>query len=113
VMLTTPYYVLGWPWRIQVERSAMFAPWVDRFNALERSVAQEHSDTVSVVDLNRYLDPDGHWTDTVAGIKVRTFDKMHLSPEGAAYVAKWLTPKLLHLDAPRHRASAHLLRELR
>jgi peptidoglycan/LPS O-acetylase OafA/YrhL/lysophospholipase L1-like esterase len=97
VLLTTPYYVLGWPQTVQIERSPLFAPWVDRYNGIERSIAQQDPRDVSVVDLNRYLDPDGHWTDTVAGIKVRTFDRCHLSMQGAEYVAKWLTPKLAEL----------------
>jgi peptidoglycan/LPS O-acetylase OafA/YrhL/lysophospholipase L1-like esterase len=97
VLLTTPYYVLGWPWNIEVDRSPLFAPWIDRYNNIERSLADADPRDVSVVDLNRYLDPDGHWTDTVAGIKVRTFDRTHLSLEGAAYVAKWLTPMLAPL----------------
>jgi lysophospholipase L1-like esterase len=97
VLLSTPYYVLGWPQKVQVERSPLFAPWIDRYNGIERSVAQQDPRDVSIVDLNRYLDPDGHWTDTVDGIKVRTFDRCHLSLQGAAFVAKWLTPKLAPL----------------
>jgi hypothetical protein len=57
-------------------------------------VAHRDRANVSVLDLNRYLDPDGKWTDTVDGIKVRTFDRCHLSPAGAAFVAQWLTPQL-------------------
>jgi hypothetical protein len=94
-MLTTPYYVLGWPQQVQVERSPLNEPWIDSFNSqVVRAVAAQHADTMSVLDLNLYLDPDGTWTDTVAGIKVRTFDRCHLSEEGATYVANWLVPQI-------------------
>ena len=94
VLLTAPYYVLGWPQKVQVERSPLNPVWIDEWNALERSVVAHNSARASVLDLNRFLDPNGTWTDTVNGIKVRTFDRCHLSPEGAAFVAKWLTPQL-------------------
>ena len=55
---------------------------------------------VKDVDLNKYIDPDGVWTDTVNGVKVRTFDKMHLSAAGAQYVATWLMPQLEVLNRP-------------
>ena len=94
-MLTTPYYVLGWPQKVQVERSPLAEPWIDSYNSqVVRAVATNHADDVSVLDLNLYLDPDGTWTDTVAGIKVRSFDRCHLSEEGATYVANWLVPQI-------------------
>jgi peptidoglycan/LPS O-acetylase OafA/YrhL len=94
VLLSTPYYVLGWPQKVQVERSPLNPAWIDRYNLLEGEIARRNASKVSTLNLNRYLDPDGHWTDTVDGIKVRTFDKCHLSLAGAAFVAKWLTPQL-------------------
>jgi lysophospholipase L1-like esterase len=94
VLLTTPYYVLGWPQKVDVERSTLNPAWINRFNGFERDIAAFQPHRVSVLDLNRYIDPDGHWTDTVDGIKVRTFDKCHLSPAGATFVANWLAPQL-------------------
>jgi hypothetical protein len=52
---------------------------------------------MKIIDLNRYLAPERTWTDTVAGIKVRSFDRCHLSPEGADFVAAWLVPRLLNV----------------
>jgi len=97
VVLTTPYYVPGWPMKIDTERSSMHKPWIDRYNALQRAVVHRSGGRASIVDLNKYIDPDGVWTDTVNGIKVRTFDKMHLSTPGARYVAKWLITQLPRL----------------
>jgi hypothetical protein len=43
------------------------------------------------------LDPDGKWSETVQGVKLHTYDKMHLSPERADLVASWLAPQVVHL----------------
>jgi hypothetical protein len=96
IMLTTPYYTLGWPQKVDVDRSPLHEPWIDRYNNdVVRAVAARHPDTMSVIDLNRYLDPAGTWTDTVNGIKVRSFDRCHLSELGSNYVAWWLAPQIL------------------
>jgi peptidoglycan/LPS O-acetylase OafA/YrhL len=94
VLLTAPYYVPGWPMKIDGPRSLFNPAWIDRWNSIERTVAGRNAGRVAIVDLNRYLDPNGTWTDTINGIKVRIFDRMHLSAEGAAYVAQWLVPQL-------------------
>ena len=100
-LLTTPYYVLGWPQQVQVERSPLNEDWIDRYNLLQRAVGARLSEGapggVRILDLNRYLAPERTWTDTVSGIKVRSFDRCHLSPEGADFVAAWLVPRLLHV----------------
>ena len=95
VVLTTPYHVLGWPMRIDEERSSMYAPWTDRYNSIQRSTVAALGPMAEIRDLNQLLGPDGIWTDTVDGIRVRHRDRMHLSPEGAAFVARWLAPTLI------------------
>lgn len=94
VFLTTPYYKLGWPQKIQVERSPLHEPWIDKWNLFERFTADRNTGKATVIDTNRYLDPQGHWTDKVNGITTRTIDKCHLSFAGADFVAQWLTPQL-------------------
>jgi lysophospholipase L1-like esterase len=96
-VLTTPYNVIGWPRRIRVDRSAYNPSWVDRWNTNLRAVATGHPNTVTIADLNHLLGPDGKWADVVNGVKVHTYDKMHLSPEGADLVAGWLAPQLVRL----------------
>jgi hypothetical protein len=96
VLLTTPYYVMGWPMKIDVKRSCMSHDWIERYNTLQRAVVQRNGSHASILDLNKYIDPNGAWTDAVNGINVRTFDKMHFSSEGATYVAKWLVPQLFN-----------------
>jgi peptidoglycan/LPS O-acetylase OafA/YrhL len=94
VVLTAPYFVMGWPMRIDTERSNLYKPWIDRYNSLQRAVVQRSSGRASVLDLNTFIDPDGVWTDTVNGVKVRTVDRMHLSAEGSHYVAEWIVSQL-------------------
>ncbi len=97
VVLTTPYHVIGWPRRVRLDRSAYNASWVDRWNNNLRAVATRSPSAVTIVDLNRFLGPEGKWTDSLFGVKVRSHDKMHLSPEGADLVAGWLAPQVVRL----------------
>lgn len=95
LLLTTPYYRLGWPQRVELERSPLHEPWIDRYNAIQRDVAAARDGSVEVVDLNAFLNPGGTWTDTIDGVKVRSYDRSHLSPLGARVVARWLLPEVL------------------
>jgi peptidoglycan/LPS O-acetylase OafA/YrhL len=94
VFLLTPYYVQGWPMKVDPPRSIFNSKWIDEWNAIERDVARRSRGRVSWLDLNHYIDPGGTWTDTVNGVKVRGFDRMHLSRDGADYVGKWIVPAL-------------------
>jgi peptidoglycan/LPS O-acetylase OafA/YrhL/lysophospholipase L1-like esterase len=108
VALTTPYHVIGWPRQIRLERSSYNPDWVNRWNNDLRAVATGNPLTVTIADLNRFLGPEGRWTDTVNGVTVREFDKMHLSAPGADLVGSWLAPQLLRLarsPAPTANAS--------
>jgi peptidoglycan/LPS O-acetylase OafA/YrhL len=65
---------------------------VDRWNQLLDQVAATHRSTVTLVDLNRILDPQGHYTATVDGVSVRwPDDGIHISTAGG----EWLQPRLL------------------
>ena len=64
---------------------------VDGFNAIVRKVATEHPGLVSVIDLNRIIDPGGHYAPTVDGVTVRFTDGIHVSRPGG----QWLQPRLL------------------
>jgi lysophospholipase L1-like esterase len=100
--LTTPYSPpevtgarIGMP-----ERSSYNPRWIDRWNEDLRAVATRNASSVSIIDLNRFLAPDGGWTGTVNGVNARGPDKTHLSPEGADMVATWLAPQLVRLARP-------------
>jgi hypothetical protein len=86
--------------RIELDRSPMSEAWVDMYNQMQLVVASQNAPRVTVLDLNKALDPDGTWTDTVDGIKVRSFDRSHLSEEGADFVARWLVPLLPDVRTP-------------
>jgi peptidoglycan/LPS O-acetylase OafA/YrhL/lysophospholipase L1-like esterase len=108
VALTTPYNVIGWPRQIRLARSAYNPAWVNRWNDDLRSVATRNPATTTIVDFNRFLCPEGKWTDSINGVRVREVDKMHLSAEGADLSADWLAPQLVRLaraPAPTTNAS--------
>ena len=95
VFLTAPYYVMGWPQQIVVDRSQYNPAWIDRWNGFLRDTAADNRGKVSVVDLNKVLDPAGHWTDTVDGVTVRISDRMHLTVAGADLAANTVVPQIL------------------
>jgi len=64
---------------------------VDAFNRLLRQVAAAHRSTVTIIDLNRILDPAGHYTLTVDGVRVRYYDGVHITITGG----QWLQPRIL------------------
>ncbi|MGQ0823416.1 MAG: DUF459 domain-containing protein [Actinomycetota bacterium] len=99
VLLTTPYYALGWPQRVEVDRSPLHEPWIDQYNELLRFIAAANAERVTLLDLNQLLGPDDTWTDTINGIAVRSFDRSHLSEVGADFVAQWLVPQLMATTA--------------
>jgi peptidoglycan/LPS O-acetylase OafA/YrhL len=92
-LMTSPYYdtgeqLDGQPWdedspaRVRV------------LNSIIEKVAAEHRASVSVVPLNRYLDPDGHFTWTIDGKRVRLGDGVHTTPAAGAYLAPKILPQL-------------------
>lgn len=95
--LTTPYHVIGWPRLVRVDRSSYNPTWVNRWNDNLRAVATRNPGTTSIIDFNKFLCPEGKWTDSINGLTVRRFDKTHLSDEGADLAASWLAPQLVHL----------------
>jgi hypothetical protein len=69
----------------------------DRYNAIVRSVAQRHPGVVSVVDLNRLLDPAGHYTSYLDGVRVRNADNEHPSIAGGELLRPIILPELFEL----------------
>ena len=63
----------------------------DAYNALVRKVAARFPGTVTVYDLNKTLDPDGHYTAVIDGITVRWSDGIHISEQGGM----WVRPRIL------------------
>lgn len=67
---------------------------VDRFNALLRQAVARHPGRAYLVDLNRKACPNGHYTSTVDGVRIRK-DGVHFTSAGARYLAPWLFPQLV------------------
>ena len=67
---------------------------VTHWNALLREFATAHP-AVKVVDLGKRVCPDGRFTWTAGGVRIRT-DGLHLTPVGVReWIAPWLFPRLL------------------
>jgi hypothetical protein len=64
---------------------------VNAYNRLLRSVAARSGGRVTLIALNRILDPGGHYTRTVGGVAVRFYDGVHLTVAGG----EWLQPRIL------------------
>jgi len=70
---------------------------VDAWNALLRAEAAKHPATATVLDLNRVVCPDGAFTWTINGMKVRS-DGLHFTPAAVQkLIAPWLLPQLARL----------------
>ena len=67
---------------------------VNLLNRMIESVAAEHPGVVTVVPLNRYLDPDGHYTTTIDGKVVRPGDGIHTTQAAGTYLAPRILPQL-------------------
>jgi len=98
-LFTSPYFQTG--------EQPDGDPWpqddparVDRYNQLLEAVARRHPGVVSVVPLNRFLDPAGHFTWTLDGRVVRQGDGVHTTLAGGTYLAPRVLPLLAALGRP-------------
>jgi hypothetical protein len=64
---------------------------VDEYNRILGRVAAARPGVVTVIDLNRILDPDGHFQQVVDGVTVRWADGIHVSKAGG----QWIEPAVL------------------
>ncbi|HEX3567151.1 MAG TPA: hypothetical protein VHU17_17410, partial [Acidimicrobiales bacterium] len=69
----------------------------NEYNAIVRKVAASHPGVASVIDLNRLLDPRGHYTSYVDGVRVRNGDDEHPSTAGGELLRPVILPQLLKL----------------
>ncbi|HEX4868254.1 MAG TPA: acyltransferase family protein [Acidimicrobiales bacterium] len=73
---------------------------VDHLNDLYRAAAARHPGQVEVIDLHGFVCPDGRYTAERDGVRFRSDDGVHFSPEGAELVRRWLYPQLAALAEP-------------
>ncbi len=95
-LMTSPYYDTG----EQLDGQ----PWdedspsrVNVLNGIIGQVAAKNPGIVSIVPLNKYLDPDGHFTWTINGRVVRLGDGVHTTPAAGPYLAPRILPQLAAL----------------
>ncbi len=77
---------------------------VNAYNDLIRKVAARYPGVVSINDLNRELDPQGHYTPTIRGITVRYSDGIHVSINGGMLLRPQILPQIgsLGLESSAH-----------
>jgi peptidoglycan/LPS O-acetylase OafA/YrhL/lysophospholipase L1-like esterase len=83
VLLTAPHYRLGWPQTLEIDRSYLNPLWIDRYNRIVSDTAEASGDVAIAIDLAGILQPEGAWAEEIAGVRVRTKDRVHLTPAGA------------------------------
>ena len=92
VVLTSPYFQAKHD-IVDADRTAYNPERVDHLNGLFR---QLHG--VSVLDLNRFLAPEGHYTDVALDVADARGDGVHFTDAGADLVGRWLAPQLEALE---------------
>jgi peptidoglycan/LPS O-acetylase OafA/YrhL len=75
------------------------------FNALLVRAADSHKGKATVIDLNKLLDPNGHYQSVVDGFTVRWSDGIHISFTGGAWLQHDILPDVAGLGLAA-RASA-------
>jgi peptidoglycan/LPS O-acetylase OafA/YrhL len=97
VIFTLPYIQ-------QTTESPNGTPWdinqpvrTNEYNAVVRQVVSRSSGHASVIDLNKEVDPAGHYTSYLDGVRVRNLDDEHLSPQGGELLRPKILPALLQL----------------
>jgi hypothetical protein len=75
----------------------------NQYNAVVRQVAARHPGVVTVIDLNRLLDPAGHYTSYIDGVRVRNPDDEHPSIAGGELLRPVILPQLLALGSAHRR----------
>ncbi len=95
--LTLPYIAQttdqpnGSPWDMDLPART------DAYNADVRAAVARHPGQASVVDLNKMLDPQGHYVSSLGGVRVRDFDDEHISEAGGQWLQGALLPALVQL----------------
>ena len=70
---------------------------VDEYNRILEQVAARHPGEVTVVDLNRILDPAGHFQTVVDGVTVRWADGIHVTKAGGQWIEPYVLPTVAQL----------------
>ena len=94
-LLTAPYFKLP-HWTLNGEEYQSAAADIDRLNGLYREAARRNPGRVTLIELNRFLSPEGEFPGTIDGAPMLG-DGIHFSQEGSTSVGLWLAPQIVEL----------------
>jgi peptidoglycan/LPS O-acetylase OafA/YrhL len=77
----------------------------DAYNKLVDQVGKAHPGVVTVVDLNKMLDPEGHYTATLDGDTIRWTDGVHVTIAGGELLQPKILPTVAALGLSAHLVS--------
>jgi peptidoglycan/LPS O-acetylase OafA/YrhL len=77
----------------------------DAYNKLVGQVGKAHPGVVTVVDINKMLDPDGHYTATLNGDTIRWTDGVHVTVAGGEILQPKVLPTVAALGLSAHLVS--------
>jgi peptidoglycan/LPS O-acetylase OafA/YrhL len=103
--LTLPYIAEttvqpnGSPWDMNLPSRT------DAYNSVVRAAVAQHPGQAAVIDLNKMLDPNGHYVSSIGGVRVRDTDDEHLSTLGGEWLRPLLLPQLVGLGRAHYEAS--------
>jgi hypothetical protein len=79
---------------------------VTEFNAIVTKVARERHKVVTLINLNKILDPHGHFQSVIDGVTVRWPDDIHISPPGGEWVQPAILPTVAELGLQKRTGTA-------
>jgi hypothetical protein len=78
------------------------------FNAVLAGVARHRPGQVTLIDVNRMLDPSGQYQASVHGVLARTTDGIHISVPGGEYLQPQVLPTVVRLGREARAATQPL-----
>ncbi len=92
IICTTPYFNTLNPVTGALEDSSNPSR-VNAYNAVVNSVAAKYPGHVFVYNLNKIIDPAGHYSEYIDGTEIRWTDGIHITePQGGEFIAQTLLP---------------------
>ncbi|MCH7718967.1 MAG: acyltransferase [Chloroflexi bacterium] len=94
-LITAPYFKMP-GWTLDGEEYQSAAEDIDRLNVLYREATRRNPGRTTLIELNRFLSPEGAYPHTLDGVHMLA-DGVHFGQEGSAFVGRWLAPRILEL----------------
>jgi hypothetical protein len=70
---------------------------VNEFNQILTEVTQRNNRVVTLIDLNKQLDPHGHFQEVIEGVTVRSSDGIHITAAGGEWLQPYIFPTVAAL----------------